>query len=210
MDGADIDPRLAVARVVFVVLAQPPIAAQPAEVRSTIQRLGRWTYPLTPIGRRIVVSTQPNFSWTHSTTAVYAPSAQITRSRGNAPAHAPTASSPRPSPARRPAGPPAPRSAPGCQPAGAACGRRSFFPASYPLGPPASVVLTDWLSMMPALGVGFPARPAPDIPRRAAWIRSQIPRPARCRSSRRRSSTAGSRAAASARRSRCGPGRRRR
>src|SRR2546421_11541975 len=29
-----------------------------------------------------------------------------------------------------------------------------FLPASYPRSPPCSVVLTDWLSRMPALGVG--------------------------------------------------------
>ena len=33
-----------------------------------------------------------------------------------------------------------------------------FLPASYPLGPPLSVVLTDWLSMIPAEGLAW--RPA--------------------------------------------------
>ena len=34
----------------------------------------------------------------------------------------------------------------------------TFLPASYPLGPPLSVVLTDWLSMIPAEGLA--SRPA--------------------------------------------------
>src|ERR1700677_224289 len=42
-------------------------------------------YPLTPVGRRSVVSTQPNCCRTQVTTAVYAPSAQMTCSRGNRP-----------------------------------------------------------------------------------------------------------------------------
>jgi len=43
------------------------------------------------------------------------------------------------------------------------------------LGPPASVVFTDWLSMMPALGVGSLPAKARISARRAAWTRCQTP-----------------------------------
>src|ERR1700677_4142341 len=42
-------------------------------------------YPLTPVGRRSVVSTQPNCCRTQVTTALYPPFPQLTCSRGNRP-----------------------------------------------------------------------------------------------------------------------------
>src|SRR5438093_9015129 len=50
-----------------------------------------------------------------------------------------------------------------------------FFPASYPRSPPASVVLTDWLSMMAALGVGSRPSTCRTSTRSRAWICSSRP-----------------------------------
>src|SRR5262249_44890560 len=50
-----------------------------------------------------------------------------------------------------------------------------FFPASYPRGPPASVVFTDWLSITAALGVPSRSSSRRRSTRRAAWTCSIPP-----------------------------------
>ena len=51
----------------------------------------------------------------------------------------------------------------------------TFLPASYPRGPPLSVVLTDWLSMIPAEGLA--SRPAASrvSTNNSKLIRSKMP-----------------------------------
>lgn len=50
----------------------------------------------------------------------------------------------------------------------------TFLPPSYPWGPPCSVVLTDWLSMMAALGSGSRLAYRRTRSRRTDWIRFQV------------------------------------
>lgn len=50
-----------------------------------------------------------------------------------------------------------------------------FFPASYPLGPPTSVDLTLWLSIMAAVGSGFRPAATRTMLRRCSWIASTTP-----------------------------------
>ena len=47
--------------------------------------------------------------------------------------------------------------------------------------PPFSVVLTDWLSMMAALGVGSRPSASRTLGRSASWMRSQLPSSLHCR-----------------------------
>ena len=47
--------------------------------------------------------------------------------------------------------------------------------------PPFSVVLTDWLSMMAALGVGSRPSTSRTLGRSASWMRSQLPSSLHCR-----------------------------
>jgi len=80
----------------------------------------------------------------------------------------------------------------------------TFLAPSYPRSvPPTPVVLTDWLSTMPALGWGFLCRRTLTRSRKAEYILSHVPsKRQRSESSSRQSSTAGSRVARVARRSR--------
>src|SRR5207248_10328453 len=51
----------------------------------------------------------------------------------------------------------------------------TFLWASYPRASPPSVDGTDWLSMLPALGVGFRPSARRTRSRRASWIRASVP-----------------------------------
>ena len=141
MDHGNVDPGLTAGGVVFVVLAQAAVAAEPAERPLHDPALGQVDVALGPHRRRMGVSTQPNDSRTQSTTAAYAPSAQTTARRGSRPRH-PLQQHPGPVPVLdvgRQHGQPPDQAERLSQ--DVALAAADFFSASYPLGPPASAVL---------------------------------------------------------------------
>ncbi len=58
---------------------------------------------------------------------------------------------------------------------------RDFLARIVATRPPFSVVLTDWLSMMAALGVGSRPSASRTLGRSASWMRSQLPSSLHCR-----------------------------
>ena len=58
---------------------------------------------------------------------------------------------------------------------------RDLLACIVSMRPPFSVVLTDWLSMMAALGVGSRPSASRTLGRSASWMRSQLPSSLHCR-----------------------------